>query len=779
MQGSPVTFDSMIALLVAVGLAIGGIAVAAFKRSALPPLSRALGAAGMLLLAVAAGGPQWRGRGGGEIVVMVDVSPSTRTAHYRDAELLRARVRQLIGGAPYRMEYFPAGGAAGIARLADVAVGQTRFDPPAAAAVLLFSDARFDLPASAPPTHVVVDPGLENVPDAAVERLEVLDGRVVITARNDGPGRRMTVSGSSRSGDVIVPTGGSTVATPVQPGSTVLITARLAPGDPWPENDTLSLALPPPPEAQRWWVGRASGGDGWESMAPRELPDDSLAYLGPAVIVLDNVSAGELTEVQQRRLVEYVRDLGGGLVILGGDRAYAAGGYAGSRLDTISPLASHPPQPSAHWIFLIDSSGSMNAAAAGGASRWRVAVDAVATAVPGLPTGDLLSVGGFAGDVQWWLRRRAAGDAAAIHFPPRDAGPSGPTELRRALERALSGAAEGAPAVEEDRVEVVILTDANAPLEAPEALADAMRRAGARLHLLDIGGSQGPGLLALRQVVEATGGKVLQESEPSAWSDAVRRIARSAAPDQLVRATGTVTFTGPLDDLSEQSVSPPWNRTWLKPRAESVAEGVVGAERIAAGAAWEVGEGRVLAFAFGAAPQDAGPWLALVERAPRDPRIRVTWGTGSKLSVSVEAVDRSETGGGRLMNGLDFTLELTALGGEQGPGVGIPQLGPGAYRVTVAAPSAPAFASVRLGSRVADRIAVAGRYGPEFEHLGNDRPAMRELAARTGGSVVEPSDARGLDLPRSERNFPLTSWAAAAGAALIAAALVRWCGGSS
>ena len=38
-----------------------------------------------------------------------------------------------------------------------------------------------------------------------------------------------------------------------------------------------------------------------------------------------------------------------------------------------------------------------------------------------------------------------------------------------------------------------------------------------------------------------------------------------------------------------------------------------------------------------------------------------------------------------------------------------------------------------------DRIAVAGRYAPEFDAIGNDRSAMNQLARRTGGAVIDPA----------------------------------------
>ena len=47
------------------------------------------------------------------------------------------------------------------------------------------------------------------------------------------------------------------------------------------------------------------------------------------MIVLNNVAAASLGESAMDRLTQYVRDLGGSLLIVGGDQSFAAGGYLG------------------------------------------------------------------------------------------------------------------------------------------------------------------------------------------------------------------------------------------------------------------------------------------------------------------------------------------------------------------------------------------------------------------------------------------------------------------
>lgn len=776
MLPATIIFSSATYLATALTLVAAAVALALLRRPALPPLSKVLGLIGLLLLALATGGPSWRSSRPGDVAVLVDLSPSTRTADYRDVGILRQRVRELLGNTPHRTYYFasdeplPAStDATGAGRLPDSPTTRTVFPPPVSSAVLLFSDTRFDLPDSAPPTHVVVDKALEQPADAAVERMDVRGSDLVVEVRNSGGPRTLTLTGGVVSTEAVaVPSGGIIITQPLDNSVAAAVTARLSPGDAWPENDALSLVPPPAVETQRWWVGETRAAQGWRRLTPQDLPTDPAAYLAPSVVVLDNVAATVLDEVRQQRLRQYVRELGGGLVILGGGRAFAAGGYAGTTLDTLLPLASHPPQPAAHWVFLVDSSGSMTAPAAAGGTRWRSAVDAAAKAVGSLPTHDLVSVAGFSGSLDWWSRGKAVEEARADPFPPPSAHPSGPTELRRALEAATQSVGDGS------RVELIVLTDANAPVEDPDALAAQMLERRIRLHLLALGDSAAVGLSPLRKVVDATGGTMVRESEPAQWAEAVRRLARAAMPDLLIGVPARIEFTGALADTLSRTVAPPWNRTWLKPQASSLAEGAdETGERVVAAAEWAAGEGRVAAAAFRATPQDAEPFMRLVARPPRDPRLRITWDAGARLRVSVDAVD-AQSGP---LNGLPLMLERRdATGGEAGAAttMPIPQTAPGRYELTIESPRRATFATLRHAQLAVERIALAGRYAPEFDRVGNDRAAMRELAARTGGSVTEPTEARQFRLPLSENVFRLASPLAVAAAACLALALLWW-----
>lgn len=60
--------------------------------------------------------------------------------------------------------------------------------------------------------------------------------------------------------------------------------------------------------------------------------------VGISCVVLDNVPANVFSLAEQEALTSYVRDSGGGLVMLGGDESFAAGGWMGSPVEEVMPV---------------------------------------------------------------------------------------------------------------------------------------------------------------------------------------------------------------------------------------------------------------------------------------------------------------------------------------------------------------------------------------------------------------------------------------------------------
>ncbi|CAN5673394.1 hypothetical protein BH09PLA1_BH09PLA1_26630 [soil metagenome] len=762
-------FAAATQLWIALSLVTTAMLIAAVRRIPLPRLSAILIATGMLLMAGAAGAPAYRGHSPPVVAVLVDVSPSMRGASDRDQRSLR--IRQLLGTLAHQEYQFadrttPTGSDAPVD---EQPVDQSEFSPPAADAVVLFSDAQFDLPTAAPPTIVVVDPNFEDASDAAVTRLSIDHDDVTIAIRNrqgaSRDARRLSVEG-------VLPGPSLPIGETLGDGDFVyhakrdpkadVVVARIISDDRWPENNQMRSVAPPHATGERWWVSeeRSAPTNGWRSMRASSLPLDAAAYLATSVILLDNISAEAIPPAAQHRLAQFVRELGGSLLLSGGEHSFGAGGYFSTALDDLSPLASAPPAPTRHWILLADSSGSMASAPPGSSqTRWRHAVEAQLRALPSLPPSDLVTTGSFAREARWWSTLKSVDETRRLSLPPPDVAPNGPTNLQPVLEQITSRA-------EELPTEVLILSDADAVIDHVDNLAKRLTAAKVRVHLLATGADPAADN-SVAGLVRATGGQVLREADPASWASRLTQLMRAAMPELLARGSARVQFIDPMG-LPMRSLDV-WNRTWPKSETQPLATILAANEESSAGAEWNVGAGQVAALGFAATNQEILSLADRIARPPRDPRFSVRRDEGADLHITIDASEN-----GKYLNELPLKLSLRDESDPSPVSIAITQTAPGRYEISQPTPRSSKVATIALDSRVIDRFALAGRYAREFDGIGNDRAAMRELARRTSGRVIEPAEARPLDLKGEARNIPLSSEFAFAGCALIAIGLIHW-----
>ncbi|MBW1961263.1 MAG: VWA domain-containing protein [Deltaproteobacteria bacterium] len=96
-----------------------------------------------------------------------------------------------------------------------------------------------------------------------------------------------------------------------------------------------------------------------------ELPGSLHALLDYNAIVLDNVSADAIPYTTLENIEKYVKETGGGLVMIGGDRSFGAGGYHKTPVEKALPVFMDAPTDlkfsALSLVFVIDKSSSMSA----------------------------------------------------------------------------------------------------------------------------------------------------------------------------------------------------------------------------------------------------------------------------------------------------------------------------------------------------------------------------------------------------------------------------------
>jgi uncharacterized membrane protein len=114
---------------------------------------------------------------------------------------------------------------------------------------------------------------------------------------------------------------------------------------------------------------------------PHDLPIGLAALSSYDSIVLANVSATDLTQDRMTYLQAYVRDLGGGLIVIGGPDSYGVGGYFQTPLEETLPvemrIRDQKRIPQLTMLFVIDRSGSMEMSGPSGVTNLELAKEAV------------------------------------------------------------------------------------------------------------------------------------------------------------------------------------------------------------------------------------------------------------------------------------------------------------------------------------------------------------------------------------------------------------------
>jgi hypothetical protein len=243
-------------------------------------------------------------------------------------------------------------------------------------------------------------------------------------------------------------------------------------------------------------------------------------------VVLDDVALGDASPRLWAALVAAVRERGLGLVVLGGERSFARGGYRGSALESVLPVVSEPlalDEP-VSVVFAVDKSGSMGVGQ-GGVDRFQLAQRAVLETARGLKDSDSMGLLVFDVTPRVLVPLGPVGDGLAALAQAWPASPNGGTRLAPALEAA---AAEFARAGRGRRL-LVLVTDGfvdDAPLATLRA-----RLAAARIDTLALAVGPDADVAALQRLVGEAAGRVLRVNEAAE----LPRVMRTGLEQQRAR----------------------------------------------------------------------------------------------------------------------------------------------------------------------------------------------------------------------------------------------------
>ncbi|MEX1118098.1 MAG: VWA domain-containing protein [Terrimicrobiaceae bacterium] len=224
-------------------------------------------------------------------------------------------------------------------------------------------------------------------------------------------------------------------------------------------------------------------------------------------LIMDNIPASDLTREQMELFQAYVRDFGGGLLMLGGDQAYGLGGYFRTPVEDLLPVScdfsKEEEAPSLALALVIDRSGSMSG------EKMELAKAAAKASADLLGPKDYISVVAFDSEAYPVVPIQSAGNTASIAAEIASITEGGGTDIAVGMEEALRQLNGN-----DDKIKhVIILTDGVSNEGPFYELTSEMVRGNITASTVGVG--EGADMNLLTQIAQWGNGRSYQSNDPS------------------------------------------------------------------------------------------------------------------------------------------------------------------------------------------------------------------------------------------------------------------------
>ena len=510
-------------------------------------------------------------------------------------------------------------------------------------------------------------------------------------------------------------------------------------------------------------------------VVPEAIPTDLAALASYDSVVLVDVPRTRLTDLQMAALQAYVRDLGRGLVMVGGPHTYGAGGFQKTALEESLPVdmgvRNKEKQPDIALVVVIDQSGSMAAchcntfdqgggSAISGVRKVDIGKEAILRAAAAMSARDQLGVVGFNESAHWVVHTAPLGQIGDLQAQIAGIQPDGQTNIYAGLDQAV----ESLKNATATRRHIILLTDGWSRSGDYRQILDRMKAAGITLSTVGAGGGAAP---VLAQLAAQGGGRYYAAANPSSIPDIFLKETQQVAGQQIVEErfhpiqTGSSPILRGLDSGFPALLG--YNGTTIKPAAQTV---LVTARDDPLLAQWQYGLGRSVAWTSDSTGRWAKDWVGwngfsrffsqLVgwtfpgeETGGIEARFDTT---GERTTLHVESV--AADGSPR-----DFYLTSARIvGPDLATGAAdLVQIAPGVYEAPLGTLDPGAYA-IRLtqtkpGAEPLGRtVGLVAPTSAEYRMLGTNEAFLGSLRAATGGRpIAAPLEVWTHDLSATNR----------------------------
>ncbi len=498
-----------------------------------------------------------------------------------------------------------------------------------------------------------------------------------------------------------------------------------------------------------------------------DMPVGVAGLTAYSAVILNNVPATQLSNRRMETLQTYVRDLGGGLIAIGGPNAYAPGGYFETPLEETLPvemqIRDQQRLPQLTIAYVIDRSGSMSMIGPSGVENIELAKEAIIRSLNFLQPNDRAGVISFDTDGYWIAEMQPVLDRVGLQLLVGSLRAGGGTDI-------LAGMTLAAQAMQtepSERKHIILLTDGGANEAGLVRLTQELYETyDVTTSVIAIGGMAAD---FLDDMAQAGGGNYHQatqiETIPSIFAQETVLATRSYIfEEEFVPTIGAIHPI--IDGIGASPSLLGYVATTPKDTAQVILRGSEPfSDPILA--AWQYGLGRAVAFTSDATGRWAANWIGwegfarfwnqavrwtITEGASDNLEARIVMeGETARLIVDARDDDRN------FRNGLTLTTSLVSPDREAVV-LRLQQVAPGRYEATFT-PSAEGAYFLRIGDADGAVDLLTGwvmSYSPEYNTRADARSILPDLAEMTGGqNLSDDSGAAFAHKPAVPTTSPL------------------------
>ena len=360
-------------------------------------------------------------------------------------------------------------------------------------------------------------------------------------------------------------------------------------------------------QVTHWETVLEENGFDVEVRVPSEMPTDLIELQRSDALILSNVSAEALSSEQLQNIENYVRDLGHGLVVIGGEHAYGPGGYTGTALERVLPVEMTPREQkdTVAIVFVLDTSGSMANYVDGQRRKIDLAIAGIGAGIDNLEDDDVAGVISFSAGKDAHVVSDLTSNRDTLLQTVGKLKPTGGTTL---MKEAIEAAGEMLKANDAKRKHILLLSDGKSDDTKSDFLELTEQFAEARISItaIAIGDANVELLTAL---TEASNGHFvpvqnLQEL-PTVLTEAVRETQR-----YIVQEPFQPVITAPREPIVDGIGIPPILYGYIATTEKDTARVFIRShkdEPILAG--WNIGLGKTIAWTSDVKPAWAKEWI--------------------------------------------------------------------------------------------------------------------------------------------------------------------------